>query len=195
MGGVAMADEMDLRLELLSGGPRKAHGESCPAAEEWASLAAGTGEPGRRDELLEHASSCDSCGALLHALVEDFSPERENAPLEMLASSRAAWQLDMSRRMAGAASRGRVIPMSIRPWMARAAAVVLAAGAGWMAWDRWSANDPERLIAQAYTQQRPFEFRIGSAANAPVRVERGRANRPAALIEAEAAIAGKLQSD
>jgi tetratricopeptide (TPR) repeat protein len=159
-------------------------------------------EPGRREALLAHACECDSCGALLHAVVEDFSGEatsEERQSLEALESSKPEWRARMAGQMVAASSRGRLIPMRITAWLARAAAVVVAVGAGWLGWNGWGTNDPARLIAKAYTEQRPFEFRIAGAENAPVRVERGAAGsqfeRPQALIEAEAKIARKLEND
>jgi tetratricopeptide (TPR) repeat protein len=159
-------------------------------------------EPGRREELLAHACECDSCGALLHAVVEDFSEEassEERQSLEALDSAKPEWQARVARQMVAASSRGRLIPMKITPWLAKAAAVLVAVGAGWFGWNEWVANDPARLIAEAYTQQRPFEFRIAGAENAPVRVERGAADsrfgRPQVLIEAESKIARELEND
>jgi len=195
-------DEPDVRLQKLAGGARKGREKACPSAEEWAALAAGLVETGRRDSLLDHASRCDSCGALLHALVEDFSgdvSEAEQQSLDALESPSPEWQRKMSTQMAEAASRDRIIPMRIRPWLAKAAMIALVAASGWLAWNRWMARDPESLLAQAYTQQRPFEFRIPRAEQAPVRVKRGAAgapfNRPPALIEADSEIAGGLEND
>ena len=200
--GTLMADESDIRLERLAGGSRKGRGDACPPAAEWASLAAGLLEPGRREELLAHACECDSCGALLHAVVEDFSGEasaEERQSLEALKSSTPEWRARMAGQMVAASCRGRVIPMKTTPWLAKAAAVLVTVGATWFGWNGWVANDPARLIAEAYTQQRPFEFRIAGAENAPVRVEKGAAEsgfkRPQPLIEAEAKIARKLESD
>jgi tetratricopeptide (TPR) repeat protein len=106
----------------------------------------------------------------------------------------------MARQMSVASGGGKVVQMPFRGWILRAAAAaVLVAGVGWWAWDHWIANDPVRLIAKAYTQQRPFVFRIPGAANAPVRVERGSVGssfrRPASLAKAEGVIAGELEKD
>jgi tetratricopeptide (TPR) repeat protein len=164
---------------------------------EWASLVAGLVEGGRREELLAHACECDACGAVLHAVMEDFSTdltEEESKMVESLQSSKPEWQGKMSRRMAEV-SRGQ--PAYVRPWLARAAVVLLAVGVGWLAWTRWTAGAPARLIARAYTQQRPFEFRIPGASYAVVRQERrgtgSTFQKPSALLEAEAGVARELE--
>jgi CHAT domain-containing protein/tetratricopeptide (TPR) repeat protein len=133
---------------------------------------------------------------VLHAVMEDLSTdltEAESKSLESLESFKPEWQRNVAQRMAGS-SRNRVAYM--RTWLARAAAVLVAAGGGWLAWNQWMASDPARLIASAYTQQRPFEYRIPGAGQAEVRVMRGAGSsfkRPPALLEAEAKIARELE--
>lgn len=199
---IGMHQEEQKRLERLAGGARGGPTERCPEASEWASLAAGLTDAARSEELLAHASGCDHCGAILSAVTEDFSREttaEESEVLERIESANPEWQRRMARRMGEASGGGRVVRMPFRAWLARAAAVVLAAAAGWWALDRWGASDPARLIAKAYTQQRPFDFRIPGAGNAPVRVERGAGGssfrRPASLLEAEGQIARGLEKD
>jgi CHAT domain-containing protein len=120
------------------------------------------------------------------------------------------WQREMAGRMAKAchpagwrAVWGWLRPAPLVPlWtrVARAAAMVLlCAGVGWLAYDHWVAIHPAKLLAQAYTQQRPFDFRIPGAEQAPVRLERRELGssfqRPQALREAEARIGGKLKGN
>jgi len=197
-----MHDEEQKKLYRLAGGARGGPTENCPDATEWASLAAGLTDAERSGVLLEHASGCDSCGAILAAVTEDFSRETaddESHALEQLASANPDWQGRIARRMSEASGHRRIVRMPFRGWLARAAAVTLAAGVGWWAWNQWGAGDPARLIATAYAQQRPFELRIPGADNAPVRMERGSGGssfrRPAALLKAEGQIAGELERD
>jgi tetratricopeptide (TPR) repeat protein len=193
---VAMHREEMARLERLAGGPRPAPGPGCPLMTEWAGLAAGLVSEGRRDELLAHAGECDACGAVLRTVMNDFSMEFTEAETKLLASlesSKPEWQRKMARRMADA-SRER--PASSRSWLGIAAAAVLAVGGGWLGWTQWFAGDPARLIAQAYAQQRPFEYRIPGAAYAPVRVQRraaGAFQGPASLFDAEGTITRQLE--
>lgn len=196
-GVLAMHQEDNAWLRQLAGGPREAPRPGCPEPAEWASLAVGLEEGGRREELLAHASECDACGAALRTVMDDFSldlTEAESKVLESLESSKPEWQRDMARKMADI-SRGQ--PSYIRPWLARAAAVLLAVGGGWVGWNQWIASDPARLIAKAYTQQRPFEFRIPGAGYAALRQERraigSSFQRPPALLEAEAGVAAELE--
>ena len=198
---VAMYGDVDMRLQRLAGGPRGRPTDACPPVAEWAYLAAGLRDASRSDELLAHACRCDACGAWMRAVVEDFSAETtdaESASISTLESAQASWQHQMARRMAEA-SRRRVIPMRVPNRLAWAAGIVLTAGAGWLGWQQWISGDPERLIAQAYAQERPFEFRLPRAGYVPLRVERRGAGssfqRPPALLEAEAKIAQQLRSD
>jgi CHAT domain-containing protein len=79
-----------------------------------------------------------------------------------------------------------------------AVALVMATGAAGLAWNHQIANAPARLIARAYTEQRPFEFRIAGAEYAAVRLERSAGGshfqRPK-LLAAEARIASELETD
>ncbi len=190
-------DEPD-RLERLAGGPRTGPRSECPGAEKLALLAAGLAAEDQCDALMEHASRCDACGAILRELVEDFADEQGEAETRMaesFQSSKAEWQRAMARRMAGASRGKQAIP--VRTWLARAAMVIVALdGGGWLAWDHWIANDPARLLATAYTAQRPFEYRIPGAAYAGVAPRERKGNSlfgwPPALGEAALKIKGRL---
>jgi CHAT domain-containing protein/tetratricopeptide (TPR) repeat protein len=191
-------DEPD-RLDRLAGGPRTGPRSECPGAEKLALLAAGLAAKGQSDVLMEHASRCDACGAILRKLIEDFADEQSEAETRMaesLRSSKSEWQRAMARRMAGAA-RGKP-PIPIRTWLARAAAViVMLGGGGWLAWNHWIANDPARLLATAYAVQRPFEYRIPGAGYTGVAPQERKGNslfgRPQALGEAAIRIQGRLE--
>jgi len=192
-------EEITARLSQLMAGPRNGLGPTCPAASEWSTLAAGIAEPERREHLLNHASECDACGALLHGLVEDFTRDvdpEETDQFQMLRTSSPAWQRSFAQEMAASSRRTNVFS----PWLAKAAAIFLVcSGGGWWGFLQWTATRPARLIAMAYTQQRPFDFRIPGADYGPVRVEkRGSGSsfqRPASLLDAEARIARELEKN
>ncbi len=70
------------------------------------------------------------------------------------------------------------------------------------AW-RWRAESStremrsvEKLLAAAYTGQRPFELRLPNAGYAPVNVQRGAQtsafSKPVALLDAESRISGQM---
>src|SRR5215470_14726273 len=70
---LAMHKEAQSQLDGLADGRQPASGPQCSSYEELARLAAGLGSEERRDQLLHHTRDCDSCGAVLRALAEDFT--------------------------------------------------------------------------------------------------------------------------
>jgi tetratricopeptide (TPR) repeat protein len=155
--------------------------------------------------LLAHAAQCDHCGALLRQATEDLGAElspEEQTVLSRMESSKAEWQQDLAHRL-GATTQPAVLPRPARrrwfalpAWSYAAAAVAAVAVVAVILW-RVQPGGPdkaERLLAQAYTEQRTLELRFRGAGHAPVRLQRGRSreNRPAALPEAEALISRRL---
>jgi len=211
-------------LEPLAAIRNHAPSPGCPAEETIRAAAGGvlTGPPA--ETVLEHAAGCDFCGGVLRLTLESFREDLSAAEQQALAAMRSAQSVGAQHlaerlRQSGLspartgqqanesafaprphANRGR---SAIRPsgwswvgWPLAAAAVVLLIG-GTLAWRASREPDVNRLLAQAYTEQRPMELRIAGAAHSPVRVERGSADRstmsrPLALGEAEVFIARKL---
>jgi tetratricopeptide (TPR) repeat protein len=161
---------------------------------------------------------------MLRSLAEDFSTplaDEELERIETLKTSSPMWQREFARRMAAGArgqreseqepgagsSRPELVRVaaagSRKPftssWLARAAAVLLCAGASWSGYSLWSARLPERLLARAYAEQRPFALRIPGAGQAPLGPQqRGTGSsfqRPQPLMEAEARIGRELAKD
>ncbi len=186
------------RRRWIGRGPEDVPGLGCPAAGDWASLAVGLLDSERSRTLLAHAIQCDECGALLRAAAEDLGSDvtdAESKELGELVSAQPEWQREMARKMAQAS---RPVP---RPhpqpaqWLGWAAALLIAVGGGYWSYDQWSSGQPARLIAQAYSQQRPFEFRFPAADYGPVRQQKGAngsSQSPASLLEAEARVAREL---
>lgn len=207
---IEMHEEQESRLRQLGSGPQEALRAGCPTEAELTSLAAGLVESERGQALLAHVSECDGCGALLRTAIEDLSDDRDTEESEKLAaleSARPEWQRSLARRMALAARPSP--PMRLWLWLTEwhaaqppgwvwkvsAAALILAIGAGWWSYDHWVLSHPARLIAQAYTAQRPFDFRIEGAGYGLVQIQRGFGSsfrRPASLVEAEERIAREL---
>src|SRR5262245_34956326 len=77
-------------------------------------------------------------------------------------------------------------------------AVAGAAGTAWWIYVSSVRTHPARLLAEAYTQKRPFDLRIAGAAHSPVRLARrgieSSSEQPTPLLDAEARIAKGLAS-
>lgn len=185
----------------------------CPAEEKWLNLAVGRLPAAESSPLLEHASSCDYCGQLLREASEDLDselPVEDKRFVATLSSAGVEWQRNLAQRLAkaagarvgkdrGDASRtvGTFLIVNRMGWVAAIAAVVLiAVGVG--VWQRWraSVSATEILIAQAYTEQRPFVLRFPDARYAPVRQQRGSdissSYEPQSLKDAKVQIANHL---
>ncbi|HEY4364558.1 MAG TPA: CHAT domain-containing protein [Bryobacteraceae bacterium] len=170
----------------------EARGPDCPTLEEWGLFEAGALPEDRSLDLVEHASTCGACGSLLAGL--RGGTEESDATL-LLKSSTLEWKRDMLKQIAASQSADR--RFRVRPvWIGVAAAIVAAVGGS--VWWVNRVNSPEaafHMLAQAYSQQRPFELRIPGAAHSPVRVQRGSAlAAPVEMAEAEALIGRKLQA-
>ncbi len=181
----------------------------CPSEMRLQVLAGGTLAGEDADALLEHAASCDHCGAVLRDAARTFqneiSPEEQQA-IGAMRSSQADWQKQLAARLSAtpraASSEERAVAGKVQgrvTWagwaLAAAAAVVLIIGAS-VAWRSSQTPDVNRLLAQAYTERRPMELRIAGAERAPIRVERGPGGStmegPVPLLEAESIISRKL---
>jgi tetratricopeptide (TPR) repeat protein len=188
----------------------------CPAEDKWAAVAAGIGSADEASLLIEHASSCDHCGYLLREASEDLNPEISANELEVirqLPSATDGWPRDMGRRMAEVSATGAIEqPRETLPYVRwffanwtrwavplAVTAVVVVGAALWTQRSSRSLALTNQLITQAYTEQRPIEFRFAGAGYGPVRQERGendpsrsRMDLPPVLLEAEEQIARRL---
>jgi hypothetical protein len=177
-------------------------------------------------QLTQHTATCDHCGPLLRTYTEIFSDDftsEEQAALANLQSSSAEWQKNTARQMLEAsgvqpavapATDGPSPPQKSRAkptierkpffwkWIlvpATAAVVVMAAFSIWYT-QRDTPEKAEKLMAQAYTEQRTTEMRIPYAAHADFKQTRSgdgesRLNSPAALSKAAEQISGRLQKE
>lgn len=193
-----MSEEDGIRLDQLAARPRDERGAQCPPANELASLAAGQLSERRRAELLDHVCLCDSCGALLRGIAEDFAPleKTEAAAVARLRTSSPEWQSGFARELS-TRRPARQWPRMTWTFLARAAAILLCTTSAWVGYQQWTDRRPARLLAQAYTHERPFDLRIAQADYAPVRAAKGPGGsafqRPAELLEAEAQIQAHLR--
>lgn len=141
--------------------------------------------PAGAEQLLAHAAQCPRCAARLRELTGVLSDEPVEPPV-LLRSSTAAWRREMARKMSG--TEGRTGQSWWKP-AAIAACLMIAALAGYR---MLAGPGPEELLAQAYTQRRPFDYRLPDKGHARVSQRMsagGTFDKPAALIQAQAKLA------
>jgi tetratricopeptide (TPR) repeat protein len=172
----------------------------CPSDDDLRQFAAGLLPDAVATRLTQHATTCDHCGPLLRTFTEDFSDDftpEEQAALANLQTSSAAWQKNTARRMleAGNASVAAAVSTAKsgkkssaeRPtssaldrkpffwkWIlvpATAAVVAVAAFSIWYT-QRDTPEKVEKLLAQAYTEDRTTELRWPGAEYANIRQTR-----------------------
>jgi tetratricopeptide (TPR) repeat protein len=186
----------------------------CPSEDALRQLAAGLTPDDIAPALTRHAATCDHCGPLLRTFTEDFSDDfspEEQAVLNNLQSSSAAWQRNTARQMLKAAGAGAVATPAARAksaakslgrsfswkWFlipATAAVFAIAVLSIWYT-QRDTPEKVEKLLAQAYTEQRTIEMRVAEAPYAPlVPKERGRSTKqPSSLFDAKSKILTHLK--
>ena len=188
----------------------------CPHPDIWVQVAAGLLPHDDALDQLKHAALCSSCSIQLKEALEIVGP---SAPPEMeiqraLQTSTPARQKSLAAEMAARSRQVRhsetsnPIPFASKPsrafrlpvWAYGAVAAVVIVGVALAAllgvFGGRESGSTERLLAQAYAQQRTVELRIPGAGYGPVRVERGQKSQmssPGALLEAEAAIKKGLE--
>lgn len=153
-------------------------GPDCPDEDDLRHLAAGLCPPDQATRLTQHASQCDHCGPVLRMYTEDFSDEaskEDEAVLGKLKSASAGWQKKMTRRVSedfGASpARSQTAPAR-KPfawrWVLAPTALAVCAAIAFGVWysQRETPEKVEKLLAQAYTEQRTMEMRIPFADHA-----------------------------
>jgi CHAT domain-containing protein/tetratricopeptide (TPR) repeat protein len=190
---------------------------NCPEAEVWREIAGGLTPPEQTLACIEHASRCDYCGPLLRRAVGELAglkgevTEAERKHIATLESAHAEWQQQLAQRIAGTPHSGSnrrptpwwqgwlTVPHSTgRLAMAGASLLAVVAVGSWVVVEQHQPAAADRLLARAYSEKRTLELRFTDAGYAPLRVQRGQTAsfiaRPAALLKAEALIAGQLAS-
>jgi len=196
-----LAVEMKLRgLQGTRGSGSKR--PDCPDEGIWPKVAVGLLPDEEAASLVAHAANCNHCGPLLREATEDLAMAPTEQETAELARYTPEWQRQMAVRMsaasrpAAAESRGWLSWLRIPAWgyALATAVVVVALGVGWWVTRESPLQKTERLLAEAYTEQRGIEMRLPGAAHGQYSVQRGATRtRPPALPEAEALIARKLQ--
>ena len=175
--------------------------DPCPDPGDWALLLAAQPRAAQFDKvgaLLSHAAACRSCAQRLRTLAADPTPE-ESALLESLSSATPEGQRRIAVEMArtprhSSASRAARLYL----WTGAGLAASLLITLGLVAWWR-VANNPERMLAEAYASNRIFDLRMPGANFSDVTPQRhlrgGNAVRESSrLLEARSRIEGKLDA-
>lgn len=158
------------------------------SVEEIEALASGAASSPRAQEMQSHLAQCEQCRQLL----QEFK--------QFVADSQVPTSTDLTKEWN--ALQHQLRPQKkievMRRWLpaAAAAALLLAAGISWIVIQR-HASDPQRLLAQAYSQQRNSEFRLAHAPYGPVRQERGGRSTfhlPQSLLKAQDKLKEELES-
>src|SRR5580698_2199198 len=179
-----------------------AAGAQCPEPGEWELLLAGEAtrpmQTTKVNALLAHAAECAFCAERLLTLSADAT-EEESAFLSGLSSTSAEGQRKLAAELARTPrfSGGKKLPR-FYVWLGAGMAASLLISVGLVSWWRIE-NDPERMMAAAYTHARIFDLRLPGAGFAEVTPERhlrgGSTGRESArLLEARAHIEQHLEA-
>jgi CHAT domain-containing protein len=186
--------QVGLRLHSLKDLAATTAMGNCPSSAEWNELAAGIVAPERTPWLLDHAIGCDHCSELLRSATADLTGDvtsEDEDRLRELAVSRSDWQEHLAARLARQHSNlsrhgGGWWPSSgfaLAGWAIAGVAFALLATV-WVR-ERDSLDKVNRLLAHAYTEARPSDFRFAESGYAPVRLQRGDAREETpSLLEA-----------
>ena len=181
--------------------PPDAGAGPCPEPGEWAFLLGGEVRPAdieRVDALLTHMAGCNLCAGRLRILQADISPE-ESAMLAGLRTASVEGQRPLAAELARTARAGaRNKTSQFYLWMGAGLAASLLIVFGLTTWWRQS-NDPERLLAEAYTHSRIFDLRMPGSGFAEItpgtHLRGGSTGRESSkLLEARAAIEHRLEA-
>lgn len=189
------------------------NGMNCPDERVWFDVAAGTLSSDDSLRYVQHAVECEACGHRLKSATrmfqEELTPEEEKK-LQALPSAGPRQQKKLADQLVqasnGRSSQAQAIagkrkrsfwwPVSFSlTGLAAAVAVIV-----FFALPRNSPAEVQKLLAQAYTEDRTIEMRIPYAKHAEIRQQRGAdsgslLNTPAAAREAADKIAARLKKD
>jgi tetratricopeptide (TPR) repeat protein len=226
-GGKSSLSPTNLELLYLGRSDEHRPTPDCPTADSLCDLAAGLSSSADAPRLTQHAAQCPHCGPILRAYTEDFSddlsPDDEALPSQLKSSS-LEWQKKMAQQMAAAvapvsatgdarvaqppsavqekisqAPKGSRFRLPSLKWFFVPAGAIACALIALFIWNaqRETPQKVEKLLAQAYTEQRTMEMRIPYAAHSDFKQTRGDTgsllNSPEALRKATDVIAANLK--
>ena len=144
---------------------------ACPDPGDWIALTTQKSTRSQAEVLLAHAAICSKCCTLLRfsqGLLSAAASPEEKAELAKFAS--LDWQQRMARRLAETPTdRSQVAMLSLARWTGIGAALAAVLIFSLILGRREIV--PEKLLAHAYTENRPFDLRMTGARYAPLIVE------------------------
>jgi tetratricopeptide (TPR) repeat protein len=159
-----------------------ANGMNCPDPRVWFDVAAGTLSPEDSLKHVQHAADCSTCGPRLRTATqifkEELTPEEEKTISSLPSASPQAQRRLAERLMQSTSSP---IPEPVpkpKPsfwWplsFSLAGAAAVAAVALYFFIPRNSPADVQKLLAEAYTENRQIEMRIPGAKHAEMKQQR-----------------------
>jgi tetratricopeptide (TPR) repeat protein len=185
----------------------------CSSEDDLRNLAAGLYPDPKATQLKAHATTCERCGPLLQEYIEDFSDEispEEQTFLNQLRTSSPEFREQKAREMfeREITKKNSVTeePVPATDWrrffswkwiMVPAAAAVALIAVGIWYLQRDTPEKVEKLLAQAYTEQRTMEMRWPGAEWAQrLPQERGGATeQPSTLFDAKSSILKNLKKN
>lgn len=187
-------------------------GRDCPDEDDLRHLAAGLCSEDVGIKLTQHAAQCDHCGPLLRAYIEDFSEDlsdEDQVVLARLKSSSAGGQRKLVEAMLAASGKSSAKPSTIKPskkafpwrWVLAPAALAACGAITFAIWyeQRETPEKVEKLLVQAYTENRTMEMRLSGAAWGQMRVTLGPNDsvfsKPSPLFKAEEIIAHRQPAE
>lgn len=210
---VSMSQDFDRQLGALKHASMTGATAECPTEDELRHLVVGTLALARAEEVTDHITTCAHCAPLVRQAAEDLGgglDAEEMSIAAQLKSADAAWHSELARKLSTPAqhtdekfskvqSISHTEPRhrsSLPAWLYAAASVVIVLAAA-LAFMLTRKSSVDRLLAQAYSEQRPMDLRLAGAAPAPIRQQRGTSgsslSRPASLLEADLQIKRALQ--
>lgn len=161
------------------------NGMNCPDEKVWFDVAARNLPDTEGAKYVQHASECDSCGKKLATAMrlfqEDLTKEEEQALAELPGATPTA-QRKLAERLAGSTASTTEPPPEKRKrsiwwplsFSLAGAAVVVAVSffAVPVLISRNSPAEAQKLLAEAYTENRTIEMRIPGAKHAEIRQQR-----------------------
>jgi len=203
-----MAAEMKMRNQLgRIGGrtPAPTRTPDCPPEDVWTDIGARLAPPDLRRSATAHAAGCAYCGPLLREAMADLADPTEFEIAEANAIATPEWRAALLQRM-GATPPPAPVAAAPRPsafgWLwspakfaGSFAAIAVVAGLAWFQFRETELHKVNRLLAQSYTEQRPFDLRFGDAPYSLKGTQRGNDREaPAALSDAKARATTELKA-